>query len=886
MNLRNTAILFALFFTTLWLFGVMVATKQPAAEEGFLLPTLKSAPAPVIDSITVERHTDKAKDSFALKRHEDVWTLEVDKLATTVDTSRVRSLIERFRNARNNPDADSSASLAKLGLEPPRRVITLKGRTDVKSGKDQTWTLRLGNESADKIVVYALSDERPGKVFAINFRDIEPWLMDNPVSLKSQLFFNFNVDESFVQKISVVSPTAKLALSRTPEGLWHFDEPRLGYALLEAPPPAVKEIVPKAKLAEVGVKALIADIRRLRVREEGDFLPLGKESLAAYGLEDGKESMRITVISKEDVKKKETTREEILIGKAVTIKDKDTKRPIDMVYVRVAGDSAVTLVPAEQFKAIRAMMLQPEELRSRALAFFQPAKVHEVTIEEGKRTLTLLHDEKEGWQMKLGAGKPLKAGEKSILELAETLKAKQLIDAFLDEPKDGKKADAEQGFDAPQLTVTITEEVEGDKKKFETTRLLFGKTEKGSVFVKRILPSGEVSRFQVAAAVLKEITGDNLETAFRDPALPPLGHESLVTLAIQRGGSPVELQRDPKAFPADKWLLKDPREPSGHVAANPAETAKWLRRLIELKALRWVKPLAPKEDLSPYGLDKARATVTLTARDYFAPANLAGLLGFATTPLPDAGIRAAAAALAQKEHGPPSTVVTLRLGKDTGKEGEGGVFASRSDVDAVFVLPAAMLRELETADFRDQSGMFALQPAVNLGILAGTGADPHGVFLLASPLVTGRVQAFEPAQVKEVKLILRTPAEVRQLTFARAAKDKSWTDKSGLLEFSLDSDKVEQFVKELTHLEAQGLISITGPVADQKLTPKDATLRVEATLETGETVTLTIGAGIPKVGFFAQTSAQPGMVFVLAPAPAQAWLQGPAYFAKERVAGK
>src|SRR4051794_6902217 len=109
MNLRNTAILFALFLSALWVFGVMLATKQPIAEEGFLIPSLKALPEVVVDSIHVERNEDKTKDSFSFVRDGDAWRLIVGKQSTAVETVNVKKLIERMKTAKNNPDAETNA---------------------------------------------------------------------------------------------------------------------------------------------------------------------------------------------------------------------------------------------------------------------------------------------------------------------------------------------------------------------------------------------------------------------------------------------------------------------------------------------------------------------------------------------------------------------------------------------------------------------------------------------------------------------------------------------------------------------------------------------------------------------------------------------------------
>src|SRR5262249_33950025 len=152
------------------------------------------------------------------------------------------------------------------------------------------------------------------------------------------------VDDAFLSKISITAGSKALELVRSGEGLWRFEKPSLGYALLEAPLAGAALAPEGGRPPEGGVKGLINEIRRIHVIEPENFVPLGQGSLADYGLDD-KQALRILVVSKEDLNKKETTSEEIVVGQRTIIKDKETKTETEMVYVRVAGDTAVALVP-------------------------------------------------------------------------------------------------------------------------------------------------------------------------------------------------------------------------------------------------------------------------------------------------------------------------------------------------------------------------------------------------------------------------------------------------------------------------------------------------------------------------------------------------------------
>ncbi len=90
-------------------------------------------------------------------------------------------------------------------------------------------------------------------------------------------------------------------------------------------------------------------------------------------------------------------------------------------------------------------------------------------------------------------------------------------------------------------------------------------------------------------------------------------------------------------------------------------------------------------------------------------------------------------------------------------------------------------------------------------------------------------------------------------------------------------------MKTLAALQASRWIKLAGgPTSEQKLAPQQSTLRIEAILEDGRSYTLTVGAPFEGQGYYAQSSAWPGAVFLLGTNQVTPYLQGPAHFAKER----
>jgi hypothetical protein len=214
------------------------------------------------------------------------------------------------------------------------------------------------------------------------------------------------------------------------------------------------------------------------------------------------------------------------------------------------------------------------------------------------------------------------------------------------------------------------------------------------------------------------------------------------------------------------------------------------------------------------------------------------------------------------------------------------VYAQRSDKDLLFLLPSDFARMLRELDLQDRASVFLAQPLIGasmLGLLAEAAHAP----LAGSPLVTNLVQHFDAAKVKEFKMAVRTREELRTLSFKRdyGPKANEWRDLSGLQEFNIDSQKVNQAVESLAALRASRWVSLAGGAkGEQKLSAKDATLRIEVILEGGKSYTLTVGARFETAGFYAQTSAMTDAVFLLSASQVEPFLRGPAHFAKERVA--
>jgi len=721
---------------------------------------------------------------------------------------------------------------------------------------------------------------------------------------------------------SEAGAVAELEFRKNDDGTWRFVKPNFGLADAEGPK------VPENKLAvtpppkqEGGVKGLLAAISNIRVASDADFVPLSDAAMASYGLEDGKASLRIAVSSslekKSDDKKDDAAREALLIGFKVQGKDQ--------YYARLSTDQGVQKIDAKVLEPIFAALKDPGKLRSRDLIPADTKNVDAIDLRQGKDLNVLVklrRPDEKNWQIYFGSeGK--KADDKSVQSLIETLQAKREVKDFIDVAEtDAKKKDADMGFAQPAAEAVLyseglekpkddkkddkdkDEKKQDDKKKDDKKEepklkkdvkplatLVFGKVEGDLVYVKRTTPDGGVARMQVPRSVLDKAFPTQGAIAFLDSSLPALDEFKVTGLELERGKDKFVVSKG-RGEQSDRWLLKDQKDYAGKSFADAPQMNMVLSMLGNLRAQKWVEKIGPKDDLDKYGLAKPDVTVTVSlGKDQLTPANISTIVGLFATGTADGAIVGVAAlrAASEKDKG---DAVTFKFGKEI-KEKEKDkettlVYATRSGTDLVFQVSPAVVKLLKDTDLRDRSWLSLLQPVLDAG-LVGMAASPDGLapLWLGSPLSTGRVMTgFDPAKVTDIKLAIRSRFELRSLSFQWNAKDKDWQDKSGLQEFTADPDKIKQFLDWLNELNAERFIFLSGgPPEEQKLSAKDATLKIDLTVD-GKTLTLTVGAPHDGRGFFATSSAWPEVVFQVPAARIEQILQGAEYFAKPRVAAR
>jgi hypothetical protein len=870
MNLRSSVVLVGMFLALFWVFGLMLALDRTRVDEAFVMPTLKAKSSDFeIDSVVLERKG--GGENYHFTRKDDAWTLNQGKQLIKVEAFRIRDLIKEVREAKRDADVRVSNSPSSYGLEPPQAVITLAGRPrgkDDKSpaGDERQWKLFLGNESPDKKYVYAATSDRPGIVFALPRSTVSSLFFKNANDLRSKRLFDFS--EPTVQQIAITSGSAELDVKKLDGGGWQFVKPNLGYADFEGPPLG-KDPSPE-KATEGGVKGLIAAINAVRVDADDDFVPPTPDALERNDLVTGKEALRVQVFSG-DAKK--PTEETLLVG----------RRDKDYYYARLAADEGVFKLPAKALDPLFAAVKSPEKLRNVDLAPTPIKDADAITLIHGKdeARFTSSSAEAKAWTIELNNSKPSLANPKTVESLLDTLQGRRDITRFKDVPEsDASKVDADLGFATPAATAAVYLKGLGkDGKLPKDAKPLvtwaFGKVDGDSIWVKRTIGDSNRAYFTIAKSVLETLVPREGLLGYVERTLPSLPPQDIVRIEIDRGDKSVTVDKR-----GDRWIMKDSR---GELPADEKKIGDITRTFTALQVQRWVKSLAANEDVEPFGLKSPPLTLRLTLkRDQLSAQALGSALGHLGGAMNDPALAALGTALANVELG--GEKVVLKFGKEASDKADAGSFyVQHSQTDRLGLVASVFIDLLKNAEFRDRSNVLGPAYDVAATLVTTPIAAPINGLLAASPLATAQLGRLDGSAVKELRVTVRTPIEVRSFAFAR--KDKTWVDLSGLREFVVDADHIDAVADLATRLDMNRIVQLGGgPRADQKLTPKDAAVTIDAIMTDLRVVNVTIGANFEGLGFYTQTSAWPGAVFFLHPDRVAPLLRGAAYFAKERVA--
>ena len=164
MNNKTLYILAGLFVGLLGVFFVLQKFGPAPNDDtaSYALPSLRpprgGSTAPKIEANDISRveiDRDQGREKLVFERAPRGWRLL--NPGARVDGQIVDRLIDQVRNTHKEESADVSSSLADLGLESPKMIITLTRKED---GRE--FRLNVGNQSAGKeknAVVYVNSSE-------------------------------------------------------------------------------------------------------------------------------------------------------------------------------------------------------------------------------------------------------------------------------------------------------------------------------------------------------------------------------------------------------------------------------------------------------------------------------------------------------------------------------------------------------------------------------------------------------------------------------------------------------------------------------------------------------------------------------------------------------
>jgi len=907
MNLRNTALLFGLLLGMLWLFGLMLAYKK-GVDEALIVPGLQESTVS-IDKIVVQRkEADKKPEELDFTKDTKTWRMQQAPLKYSVltDSFKVDHIVNQIRDMRRNDEADVRDDPEYYGLTNPQITVTLKGylgkasegkSTEETGKKAREWQVFIGKTSPDKTFVYVNTAERRSKVYAVRKSSLDSIFFKDPSAFRPKTLLDVN--ETTARFVDLKASEGEIELKKNDDGTWRFIKPNYGLADFEGKPPSKLAVVPPK---QEGVKGLLTAIGAVRVTADEDFVPLSDAGMDTYGLEEGKEKLKIEVGNPGE-KKDEMNKSVLLVG--FKVKDRD------QYYVRLANDQGVEKIDAKALTPVFEALQKPGQLRSRDVIPLDPLGTDAIDIRHGKnldRLWKLRGPQGKDWKLYLGK-ESHKADDKTVQSLIDALRGKGEVQEFFDEPEP-KKKDAERGFDQPAAEVVVYKEAiakeekkdrTGDKEKKQEEKsadgspalkkdmkplatLTFGKTENDLVFVKRTTQDGTESRFAAPKSIMEKVIPPQGAIAFFDTALPSFEIADVNQVELMRKDETFVIQKGE----GSRWLLKDRKDYAGKNFADDKNVNAILKTLGHLTVQKWVKRLDPKEDLDRFGLTKPELSATVMLnRLQFTPTSVAGLIGLAANGFTAPQVLASDILMAGNSSSRGETM-TFKFGKEASDKEGGGVYSVRTGVDYLFQVAPSALKEMREADLRDRTWLSLLQPVLDTTIV-GMLASPtgHGQLLAGMPLVSGQVVHFDAGKAKEMKVTVRTTYELRKFDFAYSAKDKTWQEKSGLREFTLDVEKVKSLVNWLADLHAERFIFLAGgPREEQKLAPNDAILAVDIVLEDSQNIRLTVGASFEGGGYFAMTSTSPEVVFTMPKDRIDPLREGVGYFGKTRVAAR
>ena len=329
------------------------------------------------------------------------------------------------------------------------------------------------------------------------------------------------------------------------------------------------------------------------------------------------------------------------ITETLSIGKKDDKA--DKIFVRPGDESAVVKVSPSLIDPITKLLEKPGSLRDRNLLSVAATEADGVDVQLGSDPPIELRKigEPPAWKMFNSDGSSVAANPQAVMTLLNGLGAKRSVKEF---PEKGA-SDATLGFDHPSAMVTLWVggilpkekdhgEKEGDqgkgqektsgqkekevalaakpKMKDPTAKLIFGKTDKDLLYVRRVV-NGVSTDLAVAESMLGVVRRGRLD--YLNTELPSFTADKATKFTITAGAEPIVVEKQKKDDKSpETWVIVQPSS----LANRPADLFKVRRVLGELSGIRaerlWAEKATDKE-LERFGLKPPKATATVTVKD-------------------------------------------------------------------------------------------------------------------------------------------------------------------------------------------------------------------------------------------------------------------------------
>ncbi len=823
MNARATLWIFGLLLSVLWIFGFVVSQSRNLLHEKYVFPSLHRADRLVFDAVEIKRTHGGKPETIEFTMADDYWYLHEGGQKLRVQGYKIETKIAKAVQKAQRSPRKVTQSRNELGLDPPERILTIKGRSKSSEGElgpQREWTLHLGKETADGKSIYAVDASLPERVFVVATEALKGLEINSPHEMREMVLVNF--DEKEVQRIALRENDTKLELVRNEWDTWRIAEPNLGWADQDA-------VGPKAPGSQRPGNTLLYSLVHIRVDRPEDFLPADPKNLDQYGLADGKAWLAIETVSQSDsASRKEpgkiTKMQTLLVGK------EEGKH----FYARLKDDPGVFKIPGHYLDPIRAAIANPQSLRSKTLLPISSSQVERFQLRVGAESADFAFKDKK-WQISQQKQPMTPANQGQVGRMIQALDLKPVIDEFLPEGADDAKLGLAPASAELKVALKAPEDVQKGVK--VEVALEFGKHErrgdKDYVAVKRRASDGGIARFWIPkdlAEALIPVTGI---LTYVSPALPTFDSANADAIVIDFGAQQVKLVQRNK-----RWFVRENDE-TYESPANAKSVSELLDALENLPNKKWIAKVGPKDDLKPYGLTSPQSKVKVFL-----------------------------------QKGATKEIVEIAFGKETDDiMDRPGQFAKSSLSDKVFLVNSDLMKALRKFPWRspvDVQMGFGVQTCVALQALCP--------LMWASPLALGPTAGTSADEVQALKVTLRTVVETRVFQFQR--EGKSWKEKGSLSGFQPDDAKVQRVAELLTKSSPRPIIGLEGAARSAyKLKPDAALLEIEATLPGGKTVTLRIGERSEDF-YFAQLSTWPEAVFLIPTESVAPIIVGAVYFSR------